>query len=231
MRLPPTLTAAEAITRLTAEGWREIAQGDWSWVLASPDRARVARITPWDAAYKLHAENCIAHAGHPHLPRVDEIAPLAGEGYTVFMERLLPVEIGPAEAFCAALGFPRDTDKAQTTPDPADVAALAAAPGVASLRALLDALFARAASLPFFGGSDIRPGNLMCDEAGTIKVIDPIFVAGPQILAAIEAGDAAALRTISRANLEAFLTIPAFARSPNAAAETEALRARLLSVY
>ena len=213
------------------EGWREIAQGDWSWVLAAPDGARVARITPWDAAYKLHAENCIAHAGHPHLPRIDEIAPLAGDGYAVFMERLQPVEIGPAETFCAALGFPRDTDKAQTTPDPAEVATLAASSHIKSLRALLDGLFARAAALPFFGGSDIRPGNLMRDAAGTIKVIDPIFVAGPKILAAIEAGDAAALRAIALANLRAFLTIPAFSRSPNAAAETEALRARLLSVY
>lgn len=225
------LNASEAIAQLAAEGWREIAQGDWSWVLAASDEEVVVRLTPWDDAYKLHAEHCVTHAGHPHLPRVDEIAPLVGDGYAVFMERLLPVEIGPAETFCAALGFPRDTDKAQTTPDPVEIAERAAQPSMKSLRAILDDLFARAAALPFFGGSDIRPGNLMQDAQGVIKVIDPIFVAGPKILAAIEQGDGPALRRLPLEKLLAFLTIPAFVRPPATPAEIEALRARLLSVY
>jgi len=54
-------------------------------------------------------------------------------------------------------------------------------------------------------------------------------VAGPKVLAAIEVGDAPALRRIPLANLRAFLTIPAFQRGSEA--ETEALRTRLLSVY
>ncbi len=220
-----------AHTQLVGAGWREIAQGDWSWVLAAPDDETVVRLTPWDDAYKLHAENCIANAGHPHLPRIDTITPLAGDGYAVFMERLYPVEIGPAETFCAALGFPRNTDKARTTPDPAEVASLAAQPHVKSLSAILGDLFVRAGALPFFGGSDIRPGNLLQDARGTIKVIDPIFVAGPKILAAIEAGDGLALRAIPLEKLLAFLTIAAFQRPPGTPAETEALRARLLSVY
>ncbi len=212
---------------LKAQGWREIATGDWSWVLASPDDATVARITPWDAAYRMHAENCLRVGAHPHLPRVYDIALLAGDGYVVFMEHLFPCDVALGETFCAALGFPRDTDKAETIPDPGEVAALAASPDVRSLRAILYDLFARAAALPFFGGSDIRPANLMCDGAGVVKVIDPVFVAGLKIVDAIQAGDAAALRRVSRNNLLAFLTIPVFPSGP----ETEALRARLISVY
>lgn len=219
-------TAPDARAALQAQGWREIATGDWSWVLASPDGARAARVTPWDAAYRMHAEVCLKQA-HPHLPRIDAIAPLAGEGYAVFMERLWPCDVARAETFCAALGFPRDTDKAETIPDPSEVAKMADAPETESLRAILAELFARAAALPFFGGSDIRPGNLMCDAAGVIKVIDPIYVAGRNVLAAIEAGDRAALRKVSLANLQAFLTIPVFKPGP----ETEALRTRLLAVY
>lgn len=224
--LEPHQPAAEAIAQLAAQGWREIATGDWSWVLAAPAGDVVARITPWDAAYRMHAENCLARA-HPHLPRLDEIVPLAGDGYAVFMERLWPCEVARAESICAALGFPRDTDKAETAPDPIEVAALAAEPEIVALRGILSELFARAAALPFFGGSDIRPGNLMCDRAGVIKIIDPIFVAGRNIVAAVEAGDGEALRKVSLANLEAFLTIPVF----KPGAETEALRARLLAVY
>lgn len=227
--LSSQLTAPEAIASLTREGWREIAQGDWSCVFASPDGAVAVRVTPWDDAYLMHAEHCMANPGATHLPNVAGIFQLAGPAYAVYMQRLYPVEIARAEIFCAALGFPRDTDKAETTPDPREVAALSAMPEVARTRAILDALFVRAVALPFFGGSDIRPGNLMQDAAGTIKVIDPIFVAGPKILAAIEAGDAAALRQIPLAKLLAFLTIPAFKRGSEA--ETEALRARLLSVY
>lgn len=222
----PRCVASEARERLAALGWTPLAEGDWSWVDLAPDGESVVRITPWDDGYRLHAQMCAAHPEQPHLQRVRAIVPLAGEAYAVFQERLFSCDGVVAESFCAALGFPRDTDRAGPS-DPAQIAAFAALPSLAALRALLADLVARASKLPFFGGTDIRPGNLMCDEAGRIKTIDPIFVAGRRIHAAIEAGDGAALRTLPLAKLESFLTIPVFKPGP----ETDALRARLARAY
>jgi hypothetical protein len=220
---------AEARAQLAAVGWAEIAQGDWSWVHASPEGEVAVRVTPWDAAYRLHAEHCLRHAGHPHLPLVHAIAPLKHDGYAVFMQRLYPCPTPRAAAFCAALGFPRDTgiEDGEGPPDANMVAAFAVQCDVRSLRTVLDDLFARASTLPFFGGADIRPGNLMQDAAGVIKVIDPVYVAGRRIHAAIVAGECAALEPVGRTNLAAFLTIPVFAPGP----ETDALRARLAALF
>jgi hypothetical protein len=222
----PKATAAEARAQLDAAGWSEIARGDWSWVHASPDGETAVRVTPWDAAYRLHVEHCLRYAGHPHLPLVHAVAPLTHDGYAVFMQRLHPCPTPRAAAFCAALGFPRDTgiEDGEEPPDANTVTTFAVSAG---LRVVLEDLFARASALPFFGGADIRPGNLMQDAAGVIKVIDPIYVAGRRIHAAIEAGDRPALEPVGKANLEAFLSIPVF--TPGA--ETDALRAQLAVLF
>jgi hypothetical protein len=221
--IPAEATAAEARALLEAAGWRQIATGDWSWVLASPDGKLAARVTPWDAAWRLHASACQRHPAHPHLPTIHQIAPLEGDGYVALMDRLMPCEEARGLAFCAALALSRTKGEV----DAKLASAYSRSPAVQSLRAILVDLMEEGAMLPFWGGPDIRPGNLMCDGADFIKVIDPIFVAGRQILAALEAGEKAALDRVGRANLEAFLTIPVFEPGP----ETEALRARLKALY
>lgn len=225
---PSTATAADAREHLQDCGWRLLGTGDWSWVFVAPDETTVARVAPWDPAYRLHVNNCLKHAGHPHLPHMLAAMPLTGEGYVVVMERLWPCDEILAREFCSALGITNDSGydiaprrrarNAATDVRPPEPA-IAASEVLASLREIINALLAQgAATLPFWGGSDIRPGNLMCDRAGTIKVIDPIFVQGKAILTAIQGGDREALRVISPDNLRAFLTIPVFAPGADAVA-------------
>ena len=232
-------TAAAALTLLADAGWQLLANGDWSWAYVSPDGATVARVTPWDPAYRLHIDACLRHAGHPHLPRIDAIAPIHGDGYVVFMERLFACDAARGAVFCATLGITNASGDAtdlaaistavtQASRTPGNAEAQTAASALASLRAILLRLLDEGArTLPFWGGSDIRAGNLMCDTAEQIKVIDPAFLRGRAIVAAIETGDRNLLRRISLQNLEAFLTIPVFP----AGAATEQLLWQLRRAY
>jgi len=183
-------------------------------VLASPDGSQAARVTPWDAAYRLHAERCRA-ASNPYLPRIDAIAPVGSLGHLVVMERLYAAPEDRASALCAALVA--QGDSGWRAPEGADTAALANEPAVAALRRHILALADEGArTLPFWGGLDVRPGNVMADAGGQLKLVDPVFVAGPKIIAALEARDRAALARLPKGALAAFFTIPPFKEGPGA---------------
>jgi hypothetical protein len=189
-------------------------------VLASPTGEQAARVSPWDAAYRLHAERCLP-ARNPYLPRIDAIQPVGALGHLVLMERLYPAPEGEATALCAALV--EAGDSGWRAPAGADVAQLAAGPAVAALRRHIRALDAEGArTLAFWGGLDVRPGNVMADAAGQLKLVDPVFVAGPKIIAAIEARDRAGLARLPAGALAAFFTIPPFADGAGALGEAAA---------
>ena len=210
---PPHFDAAtsaqEARTALEHAGWTQVGVGDWSWALVSPDGQSVARVTPWDRAYRLHAEMCQAHSNR-YLQRVDRIDDLRDGGHVVFMERLWPASEVLAAAFCKAIGLGNQSGWAVAATDQA-VAAYDGDQELAALRRIVAAARDEGAeSLPFWGGLDIRPGNVMADAAGQLKLIDPLFVAGKSIIEAILAGQRERLAAIPRGSLAAFLTIPAF---------------------
>ncbi|MCC6918054.1 MAG: hypothetical protein IT548_02560 [Alphaproteobacteria bacterium] len=221
---PPDMTAAAARLALHGAGWREIGVGDWSWVFADPADRLAARATPFDPAYRLHAEACRAGPPNRYLPRIDAIHPLMRDGHVVVMERLWPAEEHAAAALCAAVGIVNDTGYAPppgTIPHPDDT-------DLADLRRRLRTLLAEGARrYRLWGGSDIRPGNMLADRNGGLKLVDPVFVKGKAIAEAIGAGDRASLADFTRAQLEDFLTIPPFRPGP----ETDTLRARLAGLY
>jgi hypothetical protein len=219
------MTAAEAIAALEALGWTRLATGDWSWVLASPDGMQAARVSPWDAAYRMHAEFC-RDAPSPYLQRIDAILPLGALGHVVVMERLHPATEDRAAAFCAALALSGDSD--WHPPDGVDVSAFQTEPAVRRLRECLLALAERGAQLPFWGGFDVRPGNVMADASGQLKLIDPIFVAGRKIVDAIVARDRAALARLPAGALAAFFTIPVFEADGGGALREAAAQMELL---
>jgi hypothetical protein len=203
------MSAADARAVLERAGWRLVGTGDWSWVYADPSDEVAARVAPWDRAYRMHAELCLVHPNR-YLQRIFRIDALRDGGHVVYMQRLWPADPARAEAFCVALKLGNDSGY-ELAAEPDGLAAFEADADLDSLRALVGDASARgAAEIPFWGGSDIRPGNVMADAAGQLKLIDPLFVSGPTIIAAIQAGQRERLAAIPRAALAAFLTIPAF---------------------
>jgi hypothetical protein len=206
----PDHSAADARAALEAGGWTLVGKGDWSWAYASPDEAIVARVTPWDRAYRLHAETCLAHTNR-YLQRIDRIDDLRDGGHVVFMERLWPADWARTEAFCAAIGLGNQSEETTTIAPAVDVAAFADDAELAALRRIVgEACAIGAANIAFWGGLDIQPNNVMADADDGLKLIDPLFVAGKTIVAAILAGERERLAAIPRGSLAAFLTIPVF---------------------
>ncbi len=209
-------SAADAIAALEGLGWARLATGDWSWVLASPDGTQAARVSPWDAAYRMHAELC-QRVSNRYLQRVDAILPLGTVGDVVLMERLFPAPEAESAPFCAALAVTGDSG--WKAPDGVDVRRYDGDAELDALRGCLRGLVAAGEQLPFWGGLDVRPGNVMMDKAGRLKLVDPVFVAGRKIVAAIEARDRDALAGLPPGALAAFFTIPVFADGPGALGE------------
>jgi hypothetical protein len=200
------MTAAQAIAALEAGGWTPLATGDWSWVLLSPGGTQVARVSPWDAAYRLHAELCRRRPIR-HVQRIDALLPLGRLGHVILMERLWPAPEEDAAGFCAALDVAGDSG--WRAPDGA-AGRLHAGLEIARLRDHLRSLGEAGAQLPFWGGFDVRPGNVMQDEEAVLKLVDPAFVSGPKIIAAIEQRDREALLQLPEGALAAFFQIPPF---------------------
>lgn len=222
--IPGAASAAEALALLLGAGWREVGTGDWSWVLADPQDRLAARVTPFDPAYRLHADAVLAGPPNRWLPRIEAISPLAGDGYVVVMERLWPAAEPQAEAFCAALGVRNDSGYQLRE----DLKFALADDDLADLRARVLALSAEGARrYRLWGGSDVRPGNVMADAGGGLKLVDPVFLRGLGVIEAIQQGRGDLLADFTRTQLEAFLTIPPF----KPGAETDAIRARLAELY
>ncbi len=222
--IPPAATAAEARALLEATGWRQVGVGDWSWVLADPSDSWAARVTPFDPAYRLHAQACLDGPPNRWLPKIDAILPLRREGYVVVMERLWPAQEERAAAFCAALGIRNDSGYAT----PNDLPFPEADDDLVALRARIQALINEGSRrFKLWGGSDIRPGNVMAATDGGLKLVDPVFVRGLGIVEAVREGRRDLLADFSREALEDFMTIPPFQPGE----DTDALRRRLSEIY
>ena len=214
-------SAADARLAFERSGWRLVGTGDWSWVFV--DDRLAARITPFDPAYRMFVDFCRAGPPNRHLPRIERVLPLLRDGYVVVMARLYPADEKAAQRFCRALGIANESGYATPQGVEAD-----ADEDIAALRPRLRALLAEGARrFALWGGSDIRPGNILADAAGQLKLIDPVFVRGKTIVEMIAAGNRDGLRDFSQSQLEDFLTIPVF----KPGAETNALRRRVAEIF
>jgi hypothetical protein len=216
--LPPGSTADEARAILSAAGWRTVGSGDWAWVLASPDDNVVARVTPFDPAFRLFADSSLTKPSNPYLVRVDELLPLRRQGYVVVMERLHRADEYRALRLAAALTNDPEAapaPSAHTEPD------FAADPDVVDLRRRISELVVEGERrFGLWGGADIKPSNILQTTDGQLRITDPVFIRGVDIFEAIRDARADRLSDFSRADLQDFLSIPVFPPGP----ETDALR-------
>jgi len=186
-------------------------------VYLAPDGERVARTAPFDPAYALHVRGLRAHPEQRHFQRVEEVSELAPAGQLVVMERLQPPDEALATELCCRLGETRCLGR-----PPSDRELLGFADArqrSPELRGLFDLLRATARegarTLAFWGGLDVRPGNVMQDERGLHKLIDPYFVAGRALIPAILSDVGRVARHYALAELRGFLEISVFEPEEN----------------
>ncbi|MEJ7833451.1 MAG: hypothetical protein WKF79_11085 [Nocardioides sp.] len=220
------LSVEQASSALQFSGWAHVGSGDLAIAFADPTDTWCVRLTPFDPAYQLFADDVLAGPPNRWLPRMVEILSLAGEGYAIVMERLWSADQASAQGFCDALGLPSpNDDEVASAIDFAD----ATDPDFVALRRRIEGVLARGASRypRLWGGSDVRAGNVMADAVGALKLVDPAFLAGRMISDALRAGQPGPLAELTRAQLEAFLTLPCFHRVVDRYEGVEELRACL----
>lgn len=192
---------------LLAEGWNVCGLGDWATVWRSPDGTLVARVSPFEPAYGVFVELCRSLPGHPLLPRVEFDAPLAGGGRVTVLEFLTPVE--PAEA-----GAVVERWDAAAPDDP-----------ITAVRRKAEQLDAEAArSVPFWGGLDHNPGNVLRNAAGHLVLVDLFYAAGLEIYRVLREDPAKIAEAIPAERRRYICDIGALARMSDPA-ELAALRA------
>jgi hypothetical protein len=154
--------------RLVIDGWSVCGVGDWATVWRSPDGFLAARVSPFELAYEVFVEMCQNLVGHELLPRIDFDAPLAGGGRLTVMEFLVPAEGPEAEVVIERWEAARDGDPV----------------GVVRLEA--ERLNEKAAgAVPYWGGIDLNPRNIMLDVSGQVKVVDLFYCPGHEVFGAL----------------------------------------------
>ncbi|GAB3661427.1 hypothetical protein [Glycomyces tarimensis] len=194
--------------RLSNDGWNVCGVGDWATVWRSPDGLQAARLSPFEPAYEVFVRLCRALPGHPMLPRIDFDAPLPGGARLTVMEFLRPAAAEDADALKQRWS--------------------AAAPGdpVTAVRREAERLDAEASeAIPFWGGLDDNPHNIMVAESGEPKFIDLFYVAGLELYAALLENPSAVARAFAPEQRQHLADIGAVTRLSTAAEIVEIRRA------
>ena len=119
---------------------------------------------PVQLAYEVFVELCRDLAGHALLPRIEFDAPLRGGGRVTVMEFLLPAEESEVEAVIERWNAAVAEDQ------------------VGAIRLEAERLSDKAAGVvPYWGGVDLNPGNIMIDLSGQVKLVDLFFCPGHKI--------------------------------------------------
>jgi hypothetical protein len=169
-------------------------------------------VSPFEPAYEIFVDLCHRLDGHPLLPRIDFDAPLAGGGRLTVMEFLLPADPAEAEGVVGRWA-------AASPDDP-----------ISEVRRVAEQLDAEAArSVPFWGGLDHNPGNVMRNASGELKLVDLFYAAGLEIYRVLLEDPAKIAEAFAADRREYIGDIAALARmsSPDEIAAIRAAAARI----
>ncbi|MDA1358274.1 hypothetical protein O1R50_01465 [Glycomyces luteolus] len=164
------LNHREAAGWLLADGWNVCGVGDWATVWRSPDGELAARVSPFEPAYAVFVSLCRSLPGNPLLPRIELDSPLEGGGRLSVMEFLAPSDADQAASVWKRWDEPEADDP------------------VIAVRREAERLNKEAAqAIPYWGGLDRNPSNVMATPAGEPRLVDLFYADGlaiyPDLLA------------------------------------------------
>jgi hypothetical protein len=198
--------AAEAV--FADHGWTRCGIGDWAVVLRSPSAALAARISPFDPVATYTAELFRQAAATGFVPALHAFRPLAGGAVCTVMEHLLPASPDEGAAFFRALDR-RDPD-------------------LAELGVILTEVLQRAREqLPWCGGLDRNPSNVMRRADGGPVLTDPFFADGPHLYGSILTDPFRVARSIPATERRHMFELPLAESGPWDPVEREKMRAAL----
>lgn len=149
---------------LEERAWEYAGEGDWAIALRSPSRRLVVRISPFDPAWSYHVDLFRADPDGP-FPMLHWTSDLEGGGTVAALEPLTPVDPEIGEDFLGRLEAYDDIDD-----------------DLARTRAAIARTDARGrAKIPWWGGRERNPENVMRDGAGRLKLIEAFYVDGARL--------------------------------------------------
>ena len=201
-----SLSHRQVLAELATQGWVPCGVGDWAVALRSPEGTVVARVCPFDPAYRAFVDLCRECAGNRWLPRIELAAGLEGGGSVVFLEFVAPVD-HPVHGQFAEQWRARAGD--------------AEFEEVRRAAQMIDAEYRE--STPWWGRCDLDDAHIFRAADGRPVLIDVFCMAGTDLYRAILEDVAEVHRRIPRERMRYALDIPYIARE-NSAAEILALR-------
>ena len=202
----PSLSYRDALAALVAAGWLPCGAGDWAVGLRSPDGSLVARVCPFDPAYRAFVDLCRACAGNRWLPRIEAAVELEGGASVVFLEFLAPVDRELAEQVAGQ--WRRGEGDGE----------------FAAVRSAAEEINARyERSTPWWDGFDLNAAHVRRSADGRLVLIDVFCMDGASLYAGILEDVAQVHRRVPRDRMRYALEIPYIARE-STAAEIRALR-------
>lgn len=163
----PALDHRFARDHLERLGWATCAQGDWAYAHRSPSGRLVARVSPFEPAYRYFVDLCERCVGNRYVPRVELATQLEGGGHLAVLEYLTPPDSPVVQEFLRHWADPTEAD--------ADLRAL---------RQEVDTIDEWGRQNVRWWGPrvDIGDRHVLLSTDGNPKLIDLFFVEGDDLL-------------------------------------------------
>jgi len=194
------LSHRQVLGVLVNAGWVLSGAGDWAVALRSPEGTLIARVCPFDPAYRAFVDLCRQCAGNRWLPGIELAADLDGGGSVVFLEFAAPARQVLARQVAAQW---------RAGAGDAELAEVRRAASV------IDAQYRK--STPWWDGLDLNEAHIRKAADGRLVLIDIFCMDGAALYSKILEDVTEVHRRIPRERMRYALEIPYIARESSPA--------------